>query len=106
MHGRKAKTMRCGGFRVELDQHRGLLTHDPRIMPWFHDHHLRRHKVEGTAISIRALDVTAGQETNVRMHAELRAHERFQVRGPAEARWINETLQTTVRRLDTVDSDA
>src|SRR5262245_38195603 len=74
-------------------------------MARFHDHHLRRDKLEGAAIGIRAPDVAAGQEADVRMHAECRTHERFQMRGPAEARRIDETLQTAVSRLDAVDGD-
>src|SRR5215831_7273953 len=106
VHSRESKAARCGGFRVELDQHDSFITHHPRVMARFHNHHLRRDKLEGTAIGIRALDVTAGQEADMRMHAERRAHERLQVRGPAEARWIDETLHTAVRRLDAIDGDA
>ena len=39
------------------------------------------------------------------MHAEGRAHEWLQMRGPAEARRIDETLHTAIRRLDAVDGD-
>src|SRR5262245_23821299 len=75
-------------------------------MARFHDYHLRRDKLEGAAIGIRALDVAASQKADMRMHAERRAHERLQMRGPAEARRIDETLHTAVRRWDAVDGDA
>src|SRR5712691_6898312 len=106
MHGRESKTARRGGFRVELDQHRSLLPHHPRVMAWFHHHHVRRDKFKGAAIRIRALDVAAGQEADVHMYAQRRPDERLQVRGPAEARRIDETLDTAVRCLDAVDGDA
>ena len=106
MHGRESKTARRGGFRVELDQHRSLLPHDPGVMARFHHHHVRRDTCKGAAIRIRALDVAAGQEADVRMHAQRRPDEWLQVRGPAEARRIDEPLHTAVRCLDAVDGDA
>jgi len=96
MHGRESKTARRGGFRVELDQHRSLLPHDPGVMARFHHHHVRRDTFKGAAIRIRALDVATSQEANVGMHAQCRPDERFQVRGPAEARRIDEPLHTAV----------
>ena len=102
---RESKTACRGGFRVELDQHRGLLTYDPRVMAWFHDHYLWRNELEGAAIGIRALDVTAGQEANVCMHAERRTDERLEVGGPAEARRIDKALHATVCRPDAVNGN-
>src|SRR3989442_13350380 len=75
-------------------------------MAWFHHYHVRRDIVKGAAIRIRALDVAAGQEADGRMHAQRRPDEWFQVRGPAEARRIDEPLHTAVRGLDAVDGDA
>ena len=103
---RESETARRRGFGVELDQHRRLVTHDPRVVSRFHDDHLRCDELEGAAVSIRTLDVAAGQEADVRMHAEGRADERLQVRGPAEARRIDEALHAAVRSPDAVDGDA
>jgi len=106
VHGRESEAARCRGFRVELDQHRSFLTHDPRVVTRFYNDHLRRDKSKGAAIGIRALNVAADQEAHVRMQAEVRAHEWLQMRGPAEARRIDETLYPAVRCLDAVDGDA
>jgi hypothetical protein len=106
MHSRESKAARRGSLRVKLDQDRCLLTHDPCIMAWFHHHHVRRDKVEGAAIGIRALDVATGQKADVRMHAERGAHEGLQVGGPAKARRIDEALQAAVRCRNAFEGEA
>jgi hypothetical protein len=76
----KPEATRRVGFGVELDEHGHRIANDPRIVSGLQHYGLWRDELEGAAIRIRALHVPLEQKANVRMHAERRFHQRFEVR--------------------------
>jgi hypothetical protein len=68
-------------LEIELDQHRGLVSHHPPVVPRLDSDDLGSHELQGAAVRILDIDLTAGQEPDVRVHAEIRADD------PSGARW-------------------
>jgi hypothetical protein len=76
----ESEATRRFGFGVELDEHGHGIANDPRIVSGLQHYGLWRDELEGAAIGIGALHVPLEQKANVRMHAERRFHQRFEVR--------------------------
>jgi hypothetical protein len=95
-------------LEVELDQHRRLVTHDPPLVSRFDDDELRSYEFQGAAICVLNMDLAADQETDVRMHAEIRADDWLHISGPAESGRVDHSLDTARAgshyiNLDTTD---
>ena|SRR5690242_11194685 len=82
-------------FEVELNQHRGLVSHHPPIMPWQYLENLGSHKLQGAAVRVLNVHFAARQKADVSVHAKVGAHNLFHVRGPAKPGWINNPLHAT-----------
>jgi hypothetical protein len=64
-------------LEVDLDENDRLLADNPTIVPGLDGHDLRRLVLDDAAIGVFDVDLSAGQEANVRVHAELGADNRF-----------------------------
>jgi hypothetical protein len=69
-------------------------------------HHLWGDVLERTAVGVFALDVPAGEETDVGVHAEVSVHVGPHVGRPAEAGRVHGTLHAPVPGADDVDLGA
>jgi len=74
-------------LEVEFDQDRSLITDNPAIMTGLDDDDLRSRELDSAAVRILDVDLAAGQETDVRVHAEIGADDRFCVFGPGRRRF-------------------
>lgn len=95
MDGRYSKPADGLALEVEFNEHRGLVTHHPPVVPWHYFHKLGSDKPQGATVCILNVDFSARQKADVGVHAKLGAHNLFHVRGPAKARRINHTLHPT-----------
>ena len=99
----EAEAARGALLRVELDEHSGLVTDDPCVVPGLDGDDLRRHVLERAAVGVLPGDVAAGEEAHVRVHAELGLDVRAHVGRPAEARRVDDALHPPVARARDVD---
>jgi hypothetical protein len=81
---------------VELNQHGRLVAHDPRVMARLENDDLRSDVFECAAVCVLTLNMTAGQEADVCVHANLGPDNRLHVSRPAEAGRIDGTFHTPV----------
>jgi hypothetical protein len=93
-------------LEVKLDQHGGLVSHDPSVVPRLDSDHLRSYELRGAAVCILNMDLASGQEPDVRMHAEIRADDCLHVGGPAKSGLVNHTLHATGAGSHNIDLDA
>src|ERR1017187_3319307 len=82
-------------LEVEFDQDRSLITDNPAIMTGLDDDDLRSRKLDSAAVRILDVDLAAGQEPDVRVHAEIGADDRFHVFGPAKSRRVDDAFHAT-----------
>src|ERR1019366_3374345 len=66
-------------LEVEFDQDCSLITDNPAIMAGLDDDDLRSRELDSAAVRILDVDLAAGQEPDVRVHAEVGADDRFHV---------------------------
>jgi hypothetical protein len=71
-------------LEIELDQHRRFVANNPPIMSRFDANGLRSHELQGAAIRVLNMDLTAGKEPDMRVQSEIGADDRLHVRGPAK----------------------
>src|ERR1019366_2110955 len=79
-------------LEVEFDQDRSLITDNPAIMTGLDDDNLGRRELDSAAVRILDVDLVAGQEPDVRLHAEIGADDRFHVFGPAKSRRVDDAF--------------
>ena len=79
-------------LEIKLNQDGRLLSYHPAVVPWFYGYHLRGYKVLGDAIGVLNLEMPFGQETQVRMHAQVCAYNLLHVSRPSEPDWVNHPL--------------
>ena len=82
-------------LEVEFDQDRSLITDNPAIMTGLDDDDLRSRELYSAAVRILDVDLAAGQEPDVRVHAEIGADDRFHVFGPAKSRRVDDAFHAT-----------
>src|SRR4051812_13562697 len=70
---------------VDFDEHRGLVADDPAVVARLDGDDLRRGELERRAVAVPDADAAAGDEADVRVHAQVGAHRVLHVRRPAEA---------------------
>jgi hypothetical protein len=85
----QAKQLGRFRFEVDLDEDRGVVANNPRIMPRIDAHDLRCDEFIRAAIGILDMDLAPREEADMCVHAPIGANQRFHVRGPAEADWIH-----------------
>jgi hypothetical protein len=93
-------------LEVKFDQHRRLVSHDPPVVPRLDSDDLWSHELRGAAVCILNMDLAAGQEPDVRMHAEIRADDCFHVSGPAKSGRVDHPLNATGAGSHNIDLDA
>src|SRR3989442_3674356 len=79
---------------------------DPRLVAGPDRDGLTRRDLECTAVPVPPLHATAGEEADVRVHAVLCADNGSDVRGPAEARRVDDPLHPAVGGAHDVELDA
>src|SRR6266851_8125823 len=79
-------------LEVEFDEDCRVLAHDPAIMARFDGHRLRRLVFDRAAVGVFDVDLAPGQETNVGVHAQVRADDRLHIDRPAESGRIHHAL--------------
>src|ERR1035437_129128 len=82
-------------LEVEFDQDCSLITDNPAIMTGLDDDDLRSRELDSAAVRILDVDLAAGQEPDVRVHAEIGADDRFHVLGPAKSRRVDDAFHAT-----------
>jgi hypothetical protein len=92
-------------LEIELDQHRGLVSHYPPVVPRLDSDDLGSHELQDATVRILNIDLTAGQEPDVRVHAEIRADDRFHIGGPAKSSRVDHTLNATGAGSYNIDLD-
>jgi hypothetical protein len=93
-------------LKIEFDHHGGLGSDYPAVMPRFDRHRLRRGEFESASVGILNVDLSACEEANVRVPAEISAYDHFHVARPAESRWIDYPLYPAITRAGNVYLDA
>src|SRR3989442_3232090 len=89
-----------------VDEDRRLGPCDPRLVAGPDRDGLTRRDLECTAVPVPPLHATAGEEADVRVHAVLCADNGSDVRGPAEARRVDDPLHPAVGGAHDVELDA
>jgi hypothetical protein len=97
----------CGlSLEVKLDHHRGIVSYDPPIVSRLDSDDLWSYELRGAAICILNMDLAAGQESDMRVHAEICADECFHVSWPAKSGRVDDPLNATRTGSHNIDSDA
>ena len=96
MGGRHAEPVDRVTFEVDFDQNDRLLADNPTIVPGLDGHDLRRLVLNDATISVFDVDLSARQETDVRVHTELGTDNRFHVDRPSESRRVDHPLDAGV----------
>ena len=89
---RYAELLRCLAFEVELNHDCGLVSHHPAVMSRLDHNRLRCSQLQSAAVGVPNVNLTLSQETNVRMLAQISAHDRLHVLRPIEPRRVDHTL--------------
>src|SRR5215470_2943218 len=92
-------------LEVELDQHCGFVSHYPAIVPRLNCDDLWSYELQGAAVCILNVDLAAGQETDVRVHAQIRSGDRLHVGGPTKAGRVDHTLHAACAGSDDIELD-
>jgi hypothetical protein len=79
-------------LEVEFDQDCSLTTDNPAIMTGLDDDNLWSRELDSAAVRVLDVDLAAGQEPNVCVHAEIGADDRFHVFGPAKSRRVDDAF--------------
>lgn len=66
-------------LEIELDQHRGLVTHHPSIVSGLDDHSLRCRELHSAAVGEFDVNLSVREKSNVGMHAKIRANDGLDV---------------------------
>ncbi len=111
VHLGHAKTTDRILLEIHLDQNGGFVAHYPCVMARRDRNHLRRRELLRAAIGVLKMNPAACQESDMRVHAELGADDRFHVRRqrkpgaytirltrPAPARTTSTSTPPTTRR--------
>ena len=106
MFFREPEAARGAFLGVELDENRLLVPDHPRVVAGLEHDDLGRDVFEPAAVVVFALDVSAGEKADVRVHAKLGAGDRLHVCRPAEPGRIDRALDASVSRPDGVDLGA
>jgi hypothetical protein len=93
-------------LEIEFDQHRRLIAHDPPVVTGLDGNDLRSYKLRSAPVCILDVNLTAGQEADVCVHAQFRADGRFHVGGPTKAWSINHPFDATGAGSDHIELDA
>ena len=102
---REAETVRRLALVVELDEDGGLVADHPRVVLRLDRDGCRCDVLERAAVRVVPRDVPAGEEPDVRVHAQLGADELLEGGRPAVARRVDRPLQPGVTDGDDVDLD-
>ncbi|MGD0777861.1 MAG: hypothetical protein ABSC05_34170 [Candidatus Solibacter sp.] len=79
-------------LEVELNQDRDLVADDPPIVRRLDHDDLWGHKLRGAAVRVLDMDLAAGQEADVGVHAKIGADDRLHVGGPAKPGRVDHAL--------------
>ena len=82
-------------LEVEFDQHRGLVSNDLPVVPRLDNDDLRSGELRGTSVRVLDMYLAAGEETDVSVHAEVRAGDSLHVSRPAKSGRVDYSLNTT-----------
>src|SRR3989442_6912277 len=101
-----AETTNGVPLEIELDQHDRLVPNDPPVVTRLDGDHLRSRVLRTATIVILDADSAAGEKPDVRVHAQLRADQRFHVRRPSESGRVHHALDSSVRSTLDVELDS
>ena len=79
MLGRHSQAARGFFLEIEFDDNGGFVTHNPTVVSGLDRDDLRRCKLQHASISILNMDLSAGKEADMRVHAEIRTDDRLHV---------------------------
>jgi hypothetical protein len=72
-------------LEVELDQHGGPFADDPTVVSGFDCNNLWRFEFQQASVAVFELELSADEESHVRMHAQLGPDDRLHVLRPPES---------------------
>jgi hypothetical protein len=105
MDGRHTEPADRVALEVDLDQHHRLLADNPTVVAGIDSHDLRRLVFDDAAIGVLDVDLSAGQEADVSVQAEISADHRLHVDRPSEPWRINHALDARVAGGSYVEPD-
>ena len=91
---RYAELLRRLAFEVELNHDRRLISHHPAVMSRFDGNRLRCSEFQRAAVGVPNMDLALGEKTNVRVLAQISAHDRFHVLRPIEPGRLDHPLHS------------
>jgi hypothetical protein len=92
-------------LEVELDQYGGFVSHNPAIVPRLDRDDLWSYELQSAAVCILNVDLAAGQETDVRVHAQIGSGDGLHVGGPTKPGRVDHTLHAACAGSDDVELD-
>src|SRR5437016_3813077 len=90
-------------FKIKFDHHRGLVTHNPPVVTRLDGDDLWRGELQSAAVRVLNVDLAGSQESDMRVHAEIRAHDGFHVPGPAKSGRVDHPFDATGTGPDDID---
>ena len=90
----QSELARSVAFEVELDEDGAIFADNPAVVAGLDYQYLRGCELESAAVRILNVDAAAREKTGVAVHAQVSADDRLDVRGPAEARRVDDALRT------------
>ena len=79
-------------LEVEFDQHHGLPTHNPTVMPRLDRHDLGGLVFDDATVGVLDVNFAARQKAHVGVHTQVSPDDRFHVNRPPESGWVHHAL--------------
>ena len=92
-------------LEIEFDQYHWLLAHDPTVVARFDRHNLRSLVFDDTTVGVFNVDLATRQESDVGVHAQLSADDRFHVDRPAKTARIDHALDARAAGTSDLEPD-
>jgi hypothetical protein len=93
-------------LEIEFDHDGGLIADYPSIVSRLDGDDLGRRELQRAPIGISNVNLTAGEVSDVRVHAQVGAGDGFHVLRPAKSRRVDEALDTAGAGANDIDLDA
>ena len=85
----------CLALEVEFNQHSGLVSFNPAIMPGLDGDHLWSCELQDAPVCILNVDLTVDEKSDMRVLAEIGADDRLHVRRPSKSGRVDHSLDTS-----------
>jgi len=93
-------------FKIELDEHGGLVADHPTLVPWFDGDKLRGLVLDNATVGEPNVDLAVSHEAHMRVHTQIRSDDGFQMGVPIESGRVDHALHSHVPALLDVNLNA